>query len=149
MANVNDNSRRPVVWWITGRPSAGKTFTGDYLEASCGFTHVEGDWRMVSPAHKQITGGLVRSFYEFWFKDRTAPEELWQPYYGEVCAEAIEALERDSRKPVVVTLALYRKKVREYGINSRDEPPSASSCWTYLTMRQFDESCLSLRSTWR
>uniref|UniRef100_A0A7S4DWZ3 Sulfotransferase domain-containing protein n=1 Tax=Lotharella globosa TaxID=91324 RepID=A0A7S4DWZ3_9EUKA len=102
------------VWWITGRPSAGKTFTGDYLEASCGFTHVEGDWRMHSPLHRQVTDGLVKSFYQFWFKDKDAPEELWQPYYGEVCTEAKEALNRDPRKPVVVTLALYRKKVREY-----------------------------------
>lgn len=44
--------------------------------------------------------------------DKKAPDELWRPYYRDVCEEALRA-SRDNKK-IVISLSLYKKIVRDY-----------------------------------
>ena len=68
---------------ISGCSGAGKSFTGDYLEMLFGFNHVDGDKFMLStePVHKELAKNLTKAFYDYWFDEKPAPQELWEPYY--------------------------------------------------------------------
>ena len=143
------------VWWITGVPGSGKTFAGDYLASlrreEQRWIHVEGDEELSVHPNSPATAGLQTSFHGHWFDGDEAPEELWRPYYGQVCDRVRELLKLPKLPPVghgadeakaaanpaqlppptpspssssprvVVTLSLYRLEVREW-VRRRLEP---------------------------
>eukprot|EP01061_Rhynchopus_euleeides_P008075 TRINITY_DN17120_c1_g1_i2.p1 TRINITY_DN17120_c1_g1~~TRINITY_DN17120_c1_g1_i2.p1 ORF type:complete len:293 (+),score=133.61 TRINITY_DN17120_c1_g1_i2:51-881(+) len=105
---------RQVVW-LTGRPGAGKTFTGDYLCVKQGFVHVDGDanMRTADQGDKEKTAGTVQAFGS-WFKGETCDDALWRPYFTLVCERVAAAAAANPGKDLVVTFSNYRGETREY-----------------------------------
>jgi dephospho-CoA kinase len=68
--------------WLTGCPSAGKSFIADYLESKQGWVHIDGDAKMYSKDEKdkKMWTDLVTAF-GFWGVSEEAPGELWHEYY--------------------------------------------------------------------
>lgn len=134
---MKEASNAQVVW-ITGVPGSGKTFIGDYLAYNYGsgggsdddgedvWVHVEGDEELAVHPDSAASAGLQKSFFEYWFDGKAAPDELWHPYYGQVCDRVRDLLfpssatsragggEAKKTPKVVVTLSLYRSEVREW-----------------------------------
>jgi gluconate kinase len=93
----------------------GKTTTGDYLGTYCGLHHLDGDDDMRRPddaVRKAATEGLVKAFFEYWFKDKAAPVELWHPYHQLLCDRIVAAL--STHGDVVVSFSVYRREVRDF-----------------------------------
>ncbi|XP_012563677.2 uncharacterized protein LOC101236463 isoform X1 [Hydra vulgaris] len=99
---------------ISGCSGAGKSFTGDYLEMMCGFYHVDGDTFIISkePEHVEWKTNLMKAFYEYWFDEKSAPRELWEPYYQGVANLVKKAHESNSE--VVVSISVYNREVRDF-----------------------------------
>lgn len=104
----------PLVVWLSGNSGAGKTFTGDALAATAGFTHLDGDELMWSkvPAEQAIWADLVKSF-SYWFEGEAAPPALWQPFYALQCARVRAALAAGSAR-VVLSLTVYHRETRDF-----------------------------------
>jgi gluconate kinase len=104
----------PLVVWLSGNSGAGKTFTGDALQALAGFHHLDGDELMWSqdPAEKALWAGLVAAFAH-WFEGRPAPPEQWQPLFALQCARVRAALAAGHAR-VVVSLTVYHRETRDY-----------------------------------
>jgi hypothetical protein len=69
------------VMWLCGKPTAGKTFTGDYLHTR-GWHHVDGD------AGNQSEDPKIRAgFMKLWegmqaiSMGKPSLDEYWKPYY--------------------------------------------------------------------
>ena len=84
------------IYWLTGISGAGKTFLGDYLEEYCGFLHVDGDTLLVAKDEKsmQLASDLRKSFFEYIFLEKRAPDELWKPYFRALC-EGVRAKQQE------------------------------------------------------
>lgn len=61
---------------------------------------------------KAATEGLVKAFFEYWFKDKAAPVELWHPYHQLLCDRIVAAL--STHGDVVVSFSVYRREVRDF-----------------------------------
>ena len=106
---------RRTITFLTAWSGVGKTTTGDYLGTYCGVHHIDGDDDMRRPddeVRQGATDGLVKSFYEHWFKDKTAPAELWHPYHNLLCDKIVAAL--STHRDVVVSFSVYRREVRDF-----------------------------------
>ena len=99
---------------VSGCSGAGKSFTGDYLEMMCGFYHVDGDTFMISkePEHVILKDNLVKAFYDYWLQEKSAPRELWVPYYQGL----IELIKKahETHTDVVVSHSVYHRESRDY-----------------------------------
>jgi gluconate kinase len=103
-----------MIGWLSGNSGAGKTFTGDYLSVVCGFSHVDGDdlyWSQ-EDGDKALFPNLIKAF-GFWFEGKSAPPELWHPYFLRQCARAREA-EAGGAKNVAVSLTVYHRETRDF-----------------------------------
>ncbi|CAK9081096.1 Hypothetical protein SCF082_LOCUS38632, partial [Durusdinium trenchii] len=101
----------PRVVCITGWSGAGKTFAGSYLERTHGWSHLDGD-RLLHQSDEQsqrLKEGLLKSFYQYWFKNLPAPPELWQPYCDELARQCAS-----QPSPLALTFSVYRKEMRDY-----------------------------------
>lgn len=100
--------------WLSGNSGAGKTFTGDYLERVCGFTHVDGDAAAFSPdaAERALFAEFVKAF-DFWFRGEPAPPALWHAYLERQCAAA-RAAHAAGAADVVVSLTVYHREARDF-----------------------------------
>ncbi|CAE7269308.1 unnamed protein product, partial [Symbiodinium microadriaticum] len=79
-----------------------------------GFYHLDGDniMRDQSEKSKELTAGLVKAFYEHWFKNRPAPDTLWKPYLDALASQCLEALKSHDR--IALTFSVYRREARDY-----------------------------------
>jgi gluconate kinase len=99
---------------ISGCPGSGKTFVGDYLERMCGFSHVDGDIFMQSrePEHAKLTKNLLEAHNHYWIEKKSAPSELWKPYYQELFGLVEKEHEKTSN--VVISGVVLQREVRDY-----------------------------------
>ncbi|CAL1130198.1 unnamed protein product [Cladocopium goreaui] len=99
---------------ITGWSGAGKTTAGNYLELVHGWKHLDGDNIMhrKDAESLKLTEGLTTSFYSYWFKNLSAPPELWKPYLDALMQQCLE--QRATAAGLAVTFSVYRRKAREY-----------------------------------
>ena len=109
MAKEQSNSRTV---FITAWSGVGKTTTGDYLGTYGGFYHIDGDEDMWNTVHKAASAGLVKSYQDFWFKDKPAPVELWHPYLQLLCDKVSAAAQE--HQDVAVSISIYRREVRDF-----------------------------------
>eukprot|EP01064_Diplonema_japonicum_P025146 TRINITY_DN3614_c0_g1_i1.p1 TRINITY_DN3614_c0_g1~~TRINITY_DN3614_c0_g1_i1.p1 ORF type:complete len:267 (+),score=55.55 TRINITY_DN3614_c0_g1_i1:47-847(+) len=101
--------------WITGHPTSGKTFQGDYMAQELGFHHVDGDKALLNEETKAIGNDLYKFYYNYVFKGMEAPEKLWVPYHNLICSEIFKDAEMIGEDMgIVVSLSNYSRKVREY-----------------------------------
>eukprot|EP00439_Symbiodinium_sp_Y106_P018778 s4386_g2.t1 len=91
-----------------------------------GFNHLDGDniMRDQGEKNKELTAGLVKAFYEHWFKNRPAPEMLWtlgfgapystprKPYLDALASQCLEDLKSHDR--IALTFSVYRREARDY-----------------------------------
>jgi gluconate kinase len=99
---------------MSGCPGSGKSFLGDYLEMMCGFSHVDGDIFILSkePAHVELKNNLFKAHIHYWIEKKSAPSELWKPYYQELFGLVEKAHEKNSN--VVVSAVVLQREVRDY-----------------------------------
>jgi len=99
---------------LTGWSGAGKSTTGDYLGLYHGFYHLDGDniMRKKDAQSAELTKGLVRAFYEYWFRNLPAPSELWKPYIDALADQCIEAAK--SHEKIALSFSVYRREARDY-----------------------------------
>lgn len=99
---------------ISGCPGAGKSFFGDYLEMTAGFSHIDGDIFFFSrePEHTKFKNNLLQAHVHYWNEKKTAPSELWKPYYQELF-DLIEKAHKKHSNVVISAIAL-RREVRDY-----------------------------------
>merc|ERR1711920_251466 len=91
--------------------------TGDYLGEVRGFLHLDGDEDMRKPDVPELaaaTQGLIKAFAGYWFKDKTAPAELWHPYYQLLINKCFEAKRAHEDRRIVVSMSVYRQEVRDF-----------------------------------
>ncbi|HRI66399.1 MAG TPA: AAA family ATPase [Polyangium sp.] len=100
--------------FISGCPGSGKSFLGDYLETMCGFSHVDGDIFILSKEsrHVELKNNLFEAHINYWIEKKSAPRELWQPYYQELFGLVEKAHEKNSN--VVVSAVVLQREVRDY-----------------------------------
>eukprot|EP00435_Cladocopium_sp_Y103_P045725 s1085_g13.t1 len=117
LGSMSTESSRPVVPMvlITGWSGAGKTTAGNYLELVHGWKHLDGDNIMhrKDAESLKLTEGLVTSFYSYWFKNLSAPPELWTPYLDALMRQCLEQ-RATARAGLAVTFSVYRREAREY-----------------------------------
>ena len=109
--------KRPRVIFIVAWSGVGKTTVGDFLSTYCGAHHIDGDDDMRRPDVKECksaTDGLVNSFNSYWFKDKAAPSELWNPYFQLLCNKARLAATQYKGKDIIVSFSIYRREVRDF-----------------------------------
>lgn len=99
---------------ISGCPGSGKTFVGDYLEMMGGFSHVDGDTFFLSkdPEQAKLKNNLLEAHTHYWIEKKSAPGELWKPYYQELFGFIEKAHEKNSN--VVVSGVVLQREVRDY-----------------------------------
>ena len=104
-----------MIAWLTGATSAGKTWLGDFLQHHHNFLHVDGDQRMILHyGNCEMTDGVVKAFYGYWFDNKEAPSELWHPYYNELCDKITDQYKADPEKSIVLSFSTYPRAVRDY-----------------------------------
>ena len=101
-----------MIVWITGRTTAGKTWLGDFLQHYHGWVHVESDEVMNTSKDSTITKNLFAAF-EYWFKLKPAPFELWSEYYKNLCNQVVEIVNGKNESNIVVTFATYPRLFNE------------------------------------
>jgi hypothetical protein len=76
-----DYSKKEIVW-ICGKPCAGKTFCGDYLQTK-GWHHVDGDGGNQSP-DPEVRTKMFAMFegIQAISKGKEVPKDCWKGYYG-------------------------------------------------------------------
>jgi len=99
---------------ISGCPGSGKSFIGDYLEMVGGFAHVDGDIFFLSkePEHVDLKNNLLEAHIHYWIEKKSAPSELWKPYYQELFGLVEKAHEKNSN--VVISAVALQREVRDY-----------------------------------
>ena len=102
-----------MIVWITGRTTAGKTWLGDFLQHYHGWVHVQGDEVMNTSKDSTMTKNLFAAF-EYWFKLKPAPFELWSEYYKNLCNQVVETVNGKNESNIVVTFATYPRLVRDF-----------------------------------
>ena len=103
--------------FLVGAMCTGKTTAGDYLAEYCDFHHIDGDnilhrSAMDKPEWIKPAGDISKAAFDFWFKNKPANENMWQPYMSILCSQVEEALRQHSR--VAVSFAVYRREVRDF-----------------------------------
>ena len=58
---------------------------------------------------KKAVDGVGKAFNEFWFKGKSAPNELWHPFHIRLVNRCLDAQEHDK---VVVSFAVYNRQVQ-------------------------------------
>ena len=102
-----------MIVWITGRATAGKTWLYDFLQHYHGWVHVEGDEVMNTSKDSTITKNLFAAF-EYWFKLKPAPFEMWSEYFKNRCYQVVEIVNSKKESNVAVTFATYPRLVRDF-----------------------------------
>lgn len=109
------NNAKTIVFCVANS-GTGKTFTGDYLETVHGYTHVDGDLPIRNshiPKYKALLDQIIVLFSKYI--NEVGPDELWQPYMGEIARMAVEAAKNSDK--VVLTFACLHQEWRDFIMN--------------------------------
>ena len=110
----HNNNKKQIVW-ITAWSGVGKTTTGDYLSKYHGWHHLDGDddfRKLDVPEVKKAVDGVGKAFNDFWFKGKSAPNELWHPFHTRLVNRCLDASKEHDK--VVVSFAVYNRQVRDF-----------------------------------
>eukprot|EP00927_Polykrikos_kofoidii_P047567 TRINITY_DN41792_c0_g1_i1.p1 TRINITY_DN41792_c0_g1~~TRINITY_DN41792_c0_g1_i1.p1 ORF type:complete len:304 (+),score=46.00 TRINITY_DN41792_c0_g1_i1:44-913(+) len=102
-------ARQGRLIWLSGPPTAGKTWLGDFLAHYHGWLHVDGDadaTRFSQGTDDESLNDRVtksrRATKEFRDKRVEPPMELWRPYLEQLCADVGSAVLSNPERDVVV-----------------------------------------------
>ena len=108
------NEKKQIVW-ITAWSGVGKTTAGDYLSKYHGWYHLDGDddfRKLDVPEVKEAVDGVGKAFNDFWFKGKSAPNELWHPFHIRLVNRCLAASKEHDK--VVISFAVYNRQVRDF-----------------------------------
>ena len=84
---MNNNQQRKT-FWLTGYPTSGKTWVGDYLQIYQDFEHVDGDEYLSlwaegkgNPKYKDPVEDFFSYMMEYIFEQKPVPEGKGESYY--------------------------------------------------------------------
>jgi len=118
--SINAEPKKQIVW-ITGWSGVGKTTIADYLSVYHGWHHLDGDEDIISyhnskksliPEVKNSVDGIREAFNDFWFKGKSAPNELWHPFHQRL-VEKCKLASKEHEK-IVVSFSVYNRQVRDF-----------------------------------
>lgn len=118
--------------WINGHPTAGKTWTADYLAKYHGFHHIDGDEELhlyksdIDEGDielKSIAAGFTEYFVNHVMEGKGAgPDENWQPFHDRVIQRVQAFRKTNPDTDIAVGLATYPRAVRDFIRSRFDEP---------------------------
>ena len=105
--------QKSQILWISGRPTSGKSWLGDYLQHYHGWYHLDGDEQQ----YLQSSSEAVRLYDQADEIKGTgiasAPAELWTPYLVNICLQALHIVkEKDTN--LVITRAFHDKEQAQF-----------------------------------
>jgi len=100
--------------WINGKPTAGKTWIGDYLQMYHDWHHIDGDEMMHTLPESQETLGLMTTYNNFWFKGKESPDESWKPYYASLISQVKVYRAENPTKCISIVMGVYSKSARDW-----------------------------------
>ena len=126
-----------MILWITGIPTAGKTWLDDFLQHYHGWIHIDGDEGMLVRPDEDTTKNVAVAFFQYWMKSEVAPVKLWHPYYRNLCQEVKTVSEQNPNANIVITGATYLRIMRDFLRNQIKE--NTSQELTYVSLHVSEE----------
>ena len=82
---------RMKVVWISGKPTSGKSWLGDFLSLHHDYHHVDGDEQFYMQPNSEANLLYNKADDIKALGKESAPEDLWSPYLTNICIQAINS----------------------------------------------------------
>lgn len=105
-------SKNRRIIWISGRPTSGKSWVGDFLQEQHGWFHLDGDEQHYLQPDSEANKLYAQADY-IKGKGHPAPQELWAPFLTNIYKQALDVMSRIS-SDIVVTRGFHDKVQAEF-----------------------------------
>ena len=78
------------IFWVSGRPTSGKTWTGDFLLHHHDWHHLDGDEQFFLTPDGDAVQMYNQAREDYQFQDKPAPAHLLMPFLSNICEQAMD-----------------------------------------------------------
>ena len=101
------------ILWVSGRPTSGKTWVGDYLLHHHDWHHLDGDEQFFLQPHGDTVQMYNQAREDYQFKGKSAPAQLWMPFLSNICEQAME-MRKNISTNMVITMGLFSREQADF-----------------------------------
>ena len=101
------------ILWVSGRPTSGKTWIGDFLLHHHDWQHLDGDEQFFLQPHGDAVQMYNHAREDYQFKDKPAPAQLWMPFLSNICEQAME-MRKNISTNMVITMGLFSREQADF-----------------------------------